>query len=218
MSDIHGDMKRYRSVMAKIKLQDSDHLYILGDVIDREPDGIAILSELIKAKNVTVLLGNHEFMMLNAINGSIRYNPMGLWNNNGGMFTYQAFLAQSKEERNEILRYLSNLPLTKEITVNGTDYLLTHSMPPDQYGKVFTKHIDRTDFSVWTRITKDTPVPKGKTLVFGHTPTEYYQDKIPFCIWHGDSKIGIDCGSGHRHEVCRLACLRLNDMTEYYSD
>lgn len=35
MSDIHGDLKKYRSVMSKINLQDEDHLYILGNVINR---------------------------------------------------------------------------------------------------------------------------------------------------------------------------------------
>ena len=43
MSDIHGNSRRFNSIMEQIKLKDTDTLYILGDVIDRYPDGIRIL-------------------------------------------------------------------------------------------------------------------------------------------------------------------------------
>ena len=46
MSDIHGNMRRFNSVMEKINLQPEDTLYILGDVIDRHPDGIRILRRI----------------------------------------------------------------------------------------------------------------------------------------------------------------------------
>ena len=40
LSDIHGNTERYNSIMQQINLQESDTLYVLGDVIDRYPDGI----------------------------------------------------------------------------------------------------------------------------------------------------------------------------------
>jgi serine/threonine protein phosphatase 1 len=42
MSDIHGQKRRFDSVMKQINLQPEDTLYVLGDVIDRNPDGIKI--------------------------------------------------------------------------------------------------------------------------------------------------------------------------------
>ena len=50
MSDIHGCVARYQSVLRQIKLKKTDHLYILGDVIDRSPGGIGILRETMKKK------------------------------------------------------------------------------------------------------------------------------------------------------------------------
>lgn len=50
MSDIHGCGKAYHAMLRKIELCDSDHLYILGDVIDRGPDGISILEDIMAAK------------------------------------------------------------------------------------------------------------------------------------------------------------------------
>lgn len=35
MSDIHGQKRRFDSVMKQINLQPEDTLYVLGDVIDR---------------------------------------------------------------------------------------------------------------------------------------------------------------------------------------
>lgn len=67
MSDIHGNSKRFDSVMEQIKLQLEDTLYILGDVIDRYSDGIRILRRIMKMPNVKMLLGNHEYMMLEAL-------------------------------------------------------------------------------------------------------------------------------------------------------
>ena len=46
MSDIHGQKRRFDSVMEQINLQPEDTLYILGDVIDRNPDGIRILRQI----------------------------------------------------------------------------------------------------------------------------------------------------------------------------
>ena len=40
MSDIHGCLNRYRNVLRQIRLRKDDHLYILGDVIDRGPEGL----------------------------------------------------------------------------------------------------------------------------------------------------------------------------------
>lgn len=61
MSDIHGNAIRFNSIMEQIDLQPEDTLYILGDVIDRYPDGIRILRLLMSMPNVQMLLGNHEY-------------------------------------------------------------------------------------------------------------------------------------------------------------
>lgn len=72
------------------------------------------------------------------------------------------------------------------------------------------------EFAIWDRWDETQPIPEGYVLIFGHTPTCYFHDKMPWCIWKGDNAIGIDCGSGY--EYGRLSCLRLDDMKEFYSD
>ena len=67
LSDIHGNERRFNSILKQINLQNEDTLYILGDVIDRHPDGIRILRKIMSMPNVKMLLGNHEYMMLRAL-------------------------------------------------------------------------------------------------------------------------------------------------------
>ena len=64
MSDIHGQGALFHEMLDQIQFSDEDTLYILGDVIDRGPDGIALLKEIKDKKNIHMLLGNHESMML----------------------------------------------------------------------------------------------------------------------------------------------------------
>lgn len=52
------------------------------------------------------------------------------------------------------------------------------------------------------------------TVIFGHTPTVFINNKIPMEIWHGDGKIGIDCSACFKGG--RLAYLKLNNMEEFY--
>ena len=62
-SDIHGLSQKYYSLLDKIDCEHGDTLIILGDVIDRGPDGFEILMDALKRENVHLLMGNHEYMM-----------------------------------------------------------------------------------------------------------------------------------------------------------
>ena len=63
IADIHGCYNEYINLLKKIKFTDKDTLYILGDVVDRGPEPIKILQDMMKRKNVVRFIGNHEFMM-----------------------------------------------------------------------------------------------------------------------------------------------------------
>lgn len=234
MSDIHGNAARFNSVMEQIDLQSEDTLYVLGDVIDRYPDGIRILRSLMRMPNVKMLLGNHEYMMLNALVRVDKENPehsypLRLWYQNGGGVTHEYIKHIRKSVRQEIFDYLDTLPLNIDIEVNGKAYLLVHGAPVAMYPEYNMRHYDDQEmFAVWYRLRYSSPEIEGKTIIFGHTPTFEYQNNNPLEIWRSPKggKIGIDCGcsfpdplSQGQHPVCgRLACLRLDDMKVFYSE
>lgn len=76
LGDIHGYKEPYDTALQMIKPEDS--LVLLGDVIDRGPNGIDILQDLMRRKvntpesNITFILGNHEKMMFDALNYILR--------------------------------------------------------------------------------------------------------------------------------------------------
>ena len=54
VSDIHGNLENWKSILKKINLKEDDELYVLGDVIDRHPNGIDILLQIMSMKDVHV--------------------------------------------------------------------------------------------------------------------------------------------------------------------
>lgn len=73
ISDVHGMYGSYMKAIEKLTKQ--DHLYIVGDVIDRGEEGIKILLDIMERQNnpnngpqITFLIGNHEVMFLQTVN------------------------------------------------------------------------------------------------------------------------------------------------------
>ena len=219
MSDIHGNIERFHSMLKQIKLKEQDTLFILGDVIDRGPDGIKILEEIIDAKNIKMLLGNHEYMMLKALDScdSISNRYEALWLNNGGAPTLESALSLEEERLEKILNFLRELPINLDIKVNKKKYKLVHGSPIEMYGDP-RRYRSEVEYSVFNRIKYELFL-KDCTVIFGHTTTNHYQNNYPMKIFHGESIIGIDCGAGYPkgNKEGRLACLRLNDNKEFYS-
>ena len=228
LSDIHGNLQRFDSVMKQINLKPDDTLYILGDVVDRNPDGIKILRRIMKMPNVKMLIGNHEYMMLRAIGHckdaadekeNTNWRERRLWYRNGGMVTHEYLKHIKKEYRADVFRYIRQLPINIDVQVNGINYKLVHASPIENFMSLYAysyEYENEKEFAVWERWNECHHIPEGFVLVFGHTPTNHFQNAEPMRIWKGDDAIGIDCGCGY--DYGRLACLRLDDMKEFYSE
>lgn len=63
LSDIHGNLQRFKSIMAQINLQTNDTLYVLGDVIDRYAGGIKILRQIMRMPNAEMLIGMSKIVL-----------------------------------------------------------------------------------------------------------------------------------------------------------
>ena len=46
MSDLHGEKDLFDKMLKQIQFSSLDHLYILGDVIDRGPHGVELLEQI----------------------------------------------------------------------------------------------------------------------------------------------------------------------------
>ena len=120
MSDIHGEYEKYRKMLNKLPFSDSDTLYIIGDVLDRGPDGIKILQDMMRRPNIVPLVGNHEYAALSCLRLLDKVVPgeraLGTWDMikqsilswkiNGGTPTIAAYWQLSQKEQREVIDYL----------------------------------------------------------------------------------------------------------------
>ena len=67
VGDIHGCLEEFEDLLTLIKLQSTDHLFLIGDLIDRGPDSAGVVkkcAQLPQICSVTLILGNHEEKLL----------------------------------------------------------------------------------------------------------------------------------------------------------
>ena len=140
--------------------------------------------------------------------------------------TFSDWDRMSKDERSEILDFLSKCVEEKYIKVGDKSYLLVHGGLLKENEKSEQLFV-REDFyanPVDKTVLKEKGYAEDTVVVFGHTTTrDINLNKkgiyiAPYKIWYDvenhNDKIGIDCGASFPHG--QLACLRLNDMKEYY--
>lgn len=222
MSDCHDRYDLFLEMLEKIQFSGEDQLWFLGDAIDRgNGDGIKILQHIRNAPNIHMLLGNHEYMMLRTL-ATGAADVAGNWFRNGGKGTLNAFGKLSPEEQTELVCWLEALPTDARVEVNGRKFYLVHGWPGDCLRD-----------TVWGRPRSgDEKNPVSDcTLIVGHTPVYIlacgtrgwdgyilYMSRqgLPLRIFHGKEFIDVDCGCGHDFPCCRLSCLRLEDMEEFY--
>lgn len=210
VSDIHGELDRFEQMLELIRFSGEDRLYVIGDAIDRGPDGVGVLQKIMDTPNMTMLLGNHEQMCLATLGPRSEYGVRELWRQNGGAGTYRELLyRRTPAQRGRLLRFLAGLPEQLDVEAGGRTFRLVHGFPGE----------DR-DSRLWGRVEPDSRCPcPGILCVVGHTPTNFLtgREDEDLRIWHGDGILNIDCGCGHRNAPHRrLACLRLDDMAEFY--
>ena len=227
VSDIHGCYDKYQKLLEMINFGPDDTLYVLGDVIDRGPDGFKIMLDMAQRTNVVNLMGNHEAMALDALsrilnaaeeNGETALTKdddeaVELWFFNGGELSLADFFWLNEEQEQTVWEYMRNMPLYKEVEAGGQHFVLVHgglenfslSRPLADY---------KSNEILWCRPEKDTVYYPDRYVVFGHTPVQVLRANAPVQIYRRDNLIDIDCGCVFPNG--RLGCLCLDTMEEIY--
>ena len=229
-SDLHGDSTRYQALLERISFQDQDLLYILGDVIDRGPDGVKILQDMMGRFNVIPILGNHELTAAVCLSwlleevterqlaalGETQVAALQEWIYNGGGPTLRALQSLSRTEREEILEYLQNMELYAQVKAEGQTFVLVHAGLEHFSPERRLEDYDLKDF-LFCRPCPGQNYYMDRYLIFGHTPTRVIRQAMgqppEDKILHWGNQIAIDCGCGHGG---RLGCLCLNSLEEFY--
>ncbi len=139
--------------------------------------------------------------------------------------TVSEYEALSKREREAVKSFVSALPQTATVQVGEDNYLLVHGgLYKGQDGEC--SYYPRHEFfmePVDKELLAEHGCPADTRVIFGHTTTRdlniwtNHVYKAPNTIWYDEThkdKIGIDCGASYPNG--QLACLRLDDMREFY--
>ncbi|CDM64681.1 metallophosphoesterase family protein [Pyrinomonas methylaliphatogenes] len=224
IGDVHGRRKQLRALL-EILPRDAhaDRLILLGDLIDRGEDSPGVIADLIAlrggADQVHVLRGNHEQMMLDFLDGlSSDWRRAGV----GSERTFEQYTGKALTP--EIPDDKARGMLREAVPAEHVDFL--RSLPfyfEDDFaiyvhaGLERNKHPRETppQHLLWTRDAEFFKHYRGKTCVFGHTPTPLLP-LIGRLGTHGiyifHSAIGIDTAY---NEASPLSCLSLPDFNLY---
>jgi len=99
IGDIHGCAAALRTLIEDIEPQPKDTLVILGDCVDRGPESAQVIEQLLALREqcrLVPLLGNHEEMMLNFLDG--RPQPDD-WLQCGGAATVESYRDENGKQR-----------------------------------------------------------------------------------------------------------------------
>lgn len=89
IGDIHGAFRALHQCLERARFDyESDHLIALGDVCDGWPETKACVDELLRLKNLTYLLGNHDTWALDWMTSG-RIEPV--WYDQGGKATMESY-------------------------------------------------------------------------------------------------------------------------------
>ena len=232
VSDIHGCYDKYRELLRVIRFGPEDTLYVLGDVIDRGPDGFKILLDMAQRRNVVGLMGNHEAMAIQALPGIMRNvrqirktaltkdetEALKLWFCNGGELSLADFLWLNDEPSQIVWEYMRKMPLYREVEIGERCFVLVHGGLDN-----FSSSRPLSDYEaneiLWCRPEPDTVYYPDKYVVFGHTPVQLFavesgEEETPAKIYRKEKLIDIDCAC--IFQGGRLGCLCLDTMEEFY--
>lgn len=225
-SDWHGwPLEDIQRLLNQAGFGEDDFLFVLGDVIDRGENGAELLLWLTQQPNVQLILGNHEAMLLSCgflfaevTDESLKTLTMEKmaifqnWLENGGGTTLaglRKLLKQNPEELEGILEYLQDAPLYETVEAGGRQFVLTHAgIDNFATGKPLEQY-EANDF-LWARPSLNTKYFRNATVVFGHTPTFFFDELCRGKPIVTDSWICIDAGAadGIRPMVLRLDVLK----------
>ncbi|MDC8830392.1 metallophosphoesterase [Alteromonas gilva] len=126
VGDLDAHFDRLQAELNKVNFNpEQDVLFSLGDVIDRGPDSIKLLTYL-QQIGAHMVLGNHEHMMLEALLGR-DIMAMRLWIQNGGSWHQ----SESLPDLLKMCKWLVQQPLSFKLHYQGLTIGISHTLPEE---------------------------------------------------------------------------------------
>lgn len=191
IGDIHGHYNTLMQLLEAIAPATEDSIYFVGDLVDRGPDSARVV-EFVMENNYPCLLGNHEQMFLDVLEGEdLPYHFHQSWLYSGGQATIESYGDRGVPP--EHIQWLKSLPPYLDL---GDIWLVHAGVHPhipleeqsaDQFCWI------RDEFHYMTE-----PFFSDKLIITGHTITFTIPGVQPGKLARGMGWLDIDTGAYHR--------------------
>jgi len=167
IGDIHGCRRSLETLANAISFDSKDRIVLLGDYIDRGDDSKGALEWIItlaESHDVVALRGNHEVMMLEARQDTLKAN---LWSSYGGFETLLSYGAETIDD------WVSSIPENHWRFLKSTRNYFESETHLFVHGKLrFDRDLaDQDPYTmIWDKCHDMKPHQSGKSIVCGHTP------------------------------------------------
>jgi serine/threonine protein phosphatase 1 len=197
IGDVHGCHKTLgKLIETQIKPEKKDHIYLVGDLIDRGPGSREVLDYIIdfnkKGYNFLSVKGNHEDLFVKAYKDE---EYLHAWFKNGADETLKSFgLPENNRNEYEAMRlipekyihFLSSLPYYYDLK----DYIIVHA-GLNITGNDFFRD---THAMLWSREIRGlNHLKEGICIIHGHTPSPIVTIK-PNLLKKESRNLNIDAG------------------------
>lgn len=209
IADIHGCFAEYTELLEKIGFSEEDELYVLGDAMDRGPEPLAVLRDMMNRPNVFYILGNHDAMALNVLRKlAVEVTDSSIldlsdedflkyydWIRNGGEPTARQFQALSRPEQEDLLEYLEEASPYETLEQDGKLFILVHA-GLNHFAPAKELEEYAVDDFIWGQPDYQKQYfPGGRVvLVTGHTPTPNIRPDRQPLVYEEKGHLALDCG------------------------
>ena len=149
ISDIHGNTEALNAVLKDIETQKADKIFICGDLAMAGPEPVEtvdVIIELTKQKDVAIILGNTDEMIIKSHEKADEYTPADE--------TMAASLKYTQKLlRPDQIEFLKTLPIRHKEKIGQLEILLVHGSPrkisenisPDLNEQILKEMLSGTD-------------------------------------------------------------------------
>lgn len=190
IGDVHGHYDGLMNLLESIAPNAEDQVYFLGDLIDRGPQSAQVV-ELVRTSPYQSLLGNHEYLLLEAFpNGQVYTPALQAWLQSGGRATVSSYAEMDLLMRH--VEWIRTLPTHLDL---GDIWLVHAGVHPNL-------PISQQSYQEFCWIREEfhsspTPYFSNKLIITGHTITFTFPGVTPGSIARGQGWLDIDTGAYH---------------------
>lgn len=208
IGDIHGHFDKLTKLIghcntyAEAQGERHAEFILLGDYVDRGPQSRQVIEFLAaKPSNVRGICGNHEDLMIKALNGG---EDLARWLANGGGDTLQSYGArQISEVPAAHLECIATLPTFID---DGLRLFVHAGIDPDD-----PQARDRQTL-LWTRKHPPEDQNVGRLIVHGHTPVRSGTPELK------RNRVNLDTGAGWGRRLSAAAFRMTSALPEAFLD